>query len=441
MQTFIIRAAILVLLCVSCQQPRSTGTVGAEAVADSLDSWSAQPVDSGLLQERQQKIASELDYYLSRHNVSDEGFEMVARYAERGDSSLQDYLPAGPITPLGMLRWRSVQRRGVGVERLPDGGMVYGHWHADTLTTGMRLDTTGIYAGQFDRYRQAHGHGTFRSTDGSYYEGHYERNLRSGGFGFSISPTNLLAGIWRDGRFLGERMSYTSDRIYGIDISRYQHEVGRKKYPISWYKLRINSLGRKARQNIKGAVDYPVSFVYVKATEGLSIHNRYYAADHAAARREGIKVGAYHFFSTRQSGRLQANYFLSQAVLSNGDLPPMLDIEPSDALIKQMGGPERLFQEVRAWIEVVERRTGARPLLYVNQRFVKKYLDLAPDLKQNYLIWIARYGEYKPDLHLAIWQLSADGRVRGIFGEVDINVFNGYEGQWNEFLQHECIRR
>jgi lysozyme len=55
-------------------------------------------------------------------------------------------------------------------------------------------------------------------------------------------------------------------------------------------------------------------------------------------------------------------------------------------------------------------------------------------------VWIARYGEYKPDIHLIVWQLSPDGRVQGITGEVDINVFNGYQTQFNEFIEKETIQ-
>ena len=48
--------------------------------------------------------------------------------------------------------------------------------------------------------------------------------------------------------------------------------------------------------------------------------------------------------------------------------------------------------------------------------------------------------EYKPDIHLIVWQLSPDGRVQGINGEVDINVFNGYQTQFNEFIEKETIQ-
>jgi lysozyme len=50
-------------------------------------------------------------------------------------------------------------------------------------------------------------------------------------------------------------------------------------------------------------------------------------------------------------------------------------------------------------------------------------------------VWIARYGEYKPDVKLVYWQLSPEGRVNGITGPVDINVFNGYQGQWEDFIR------
>jgi lysozyme len=38
-----------------------------------------------------------------------------------------------------------------------------------------------------------------------------------------------------------------------------------------------------------------------------------------------------------------------------------------------------------------------------------------------------------------MWQLSSTGRVKGITGDVDINVFNGYADQWQEFLSEGVI--
>ena len=150
-------------------------------------------------------------------------------------------------------------------------------------------------------------------------------------------------------------------------------------------------------------------------------------------------MGAYHFFSTQTPPEEQAEHFLEYTRFRPGDMPPMLDIEPSDRQIEEMGGPEVLFDHIRTWLDMVERQTKTRPLLYINQRFVNNYLPLAPDLKERYHFCIARYGEYKPDIHLDIWQLCADGRVQGITPEVDLNVFNGYQGQWEDFLQKVTI--
>ena len=392
------------------------------------------------LSQRRQLIMGELEYYLQRHNVVDEGFDMVARYAEKGDSTLTTYMPQGNLVLTNALAVLNRKREGKQVVKDPYGRIIIGTFHNDTLVSGIRIDPQGTYAGQFNRHLQACGHGSYQQSDGTYYEGHWEEDYQHG-FGFSVSTTNLKAGQWKRGRFLGERMQYTTERIYGIDISRYQHEKGRRRFNINWKQLRITHLGRRiSEQRINGDVDYPVSFVYIKSTEGISINNRYFAADYNRCHHLGIPVGAYHFFSTRQDPSSQASHFLKHTRFRKGDLPPMLDIEPSDHLIKQMGGAEVLFKNIRIWLKIVERVTGARPLLYVNQRFVNTYLDIAPDLKRDYHFWIARYGEYKPDIHLDLWQLSSDGVVRGIQGTVDLNVFNGYQGQWEEFLREQTIK-
>ena len=92
------------------------------------------------------------------------------------------------------------------------------------------------------------------------------------------------------------------------------------------------------------------------------------------------------------------------------------------------------MRRIRIWMQIVEHRTGKKPILYVNQNFIFNHMKDAADIKQKYNVWIARYGAYKPDVKLAYWQLSSTGRVKGIMGDVDINVFNGYQGQFSEFV-------
>lgn len=418
-------------------------------------------------------IRQELSYYLDRHNVQDEGFDMVAErvtvlvnentrlekwrdalsaidntthlYVKRVASRTRlDSITPSPIF-VGIDggcwtqgRWLKVERTGKGIGFDYSGQLVAGKWNADTLENGTRYDEDGIYRGQTDRWMQASGHGSYSYPDCT-YEGHFD-NDREDGFGVAVSTQKLRAGEWKAGKFRGERMQYTSERIYGIDISKYQHGKGRKKYPINWSQLRIVNLGHISKKRVNGEVNYPVSFVYIKSTEGTTIRNRYYTSDYTQARKHGIKVGAYHFFSTRTSGAMQARFFLKNTRFRSGDLPPVLDVEPTAAHIRQMGGVDAMFRNIRQWLKAVQGATGVKPVLYVSQSFVNKYLDAAPDIKKNYNVWIARYGEFKPDVKLLFWQLSPDGRVRGIHGDVDINVFNGYRSQFDEFIQQNCIR-
>ena len=383
-------------------------------------------------------VDDELKYYFDRHNVQDEGYEMVANYAQYGDTLLAR-MPQERLTLFNVGHWRGISRQGTGIERDTTGRIIVGHYEADTLTTGIRLDSAAIYSGDFGG-NMANGHGCCVTQDGTYYEGQWANDRRQG-FGFAISPTtHLRVGQWNGDCYLGERMHYTGERIYGIDISRYQHGHGRKKYPILWNQLRITYLGNKNQKNAKGTVDYPVSFVFIKSTESTNIRNPFYAQDYLIARQQGIPIGAYHFFSYKTSGSAQASHFLMNTLFKKGDLPPVLDLEPYPSQIAAMGGPQVLFKHVRQWLQAVERRTKVKPILYVSQSFVNRYLPEAPDLKRDYQVWIARYGEYKPDVKLAVWQLSPNGRVRGIHGEVDINVFNGYHTQWEAFLEEMTLK-
>ena len=338
--------------------------------------------------------------------------------------------------------WKDYRREGMAVVLDSLGRTVMGLCRADSLVTGVRADSIGIYIGDFSQ-NKAHGHGAYYADNG-YHEGHWENDRRQG-FGLQLfTPSDeaprLRVGEWSKDKFQGERMRYTSERIYGIDIARYQHGRGRRPVPILWDKLRITSIGKKSSHNVSGTADYPISFIYIKSTEGTSVRNKFYVNDYAQARKHGIRAGAYHFFSVKSSGAAQAKHFIQNTLFREGDLPPVLDIEPTKAQIQYMGGPEVMFRHIRVWLKAVEQRTKVKPILYVNQMFVNNYLSTQPDLKRDYRIWIARYSEYKPDLRLTYWQLCPDGRVTGIQGYVDINVFNGYQRQFEEYLAEETIK-
>lgn len=319
------------------------------------------------------------------------------------------------------------------------GASYIGEWHGDTLTSGWALCGDTVYCGAFDDSLRYAGEGILMTTE-TCYSGEWSDGVRSG-MGVNLAPGKIVyCGRWKNDSFVGEKMIYTNERVYGIDISRYQHEIKRKRYSINWNSMRIISLGKRHANNVIGRADFPVSFCYIKATQGIRIKSRYYAQDAKDARRHGVAVGAYHFFAPA-SGVTQANFFMSVASPRVGDLPPMLDVELTDKQIRGMGGAEAMCREMLAWLKVVGQRTGTKPVIYVSQNFVNKYLYDAPRELQDYPIWIARYSEYRPFVRLQFWQLSADGKVAGIHGDVDIDVFNGSHEQFQEFVRESCVRK
>lgn len=329
--------------------------------------------------------------------------------------------------------WHDGMRQGRGTVRDHNGILIDGIWDHDTLVTATRQDSTGTYDGEMDDKFRANGYGKFIDSLNTYYEGQWKDGKRTG-FGFSSQHRYFRVGEWAHDVYKGERLHYTSERVYGIDLSKYQHIHGKKLHTIDWDRLRITHLGSLSKKNVSGEIDFKVSFIFIKSTEGASMINPYYNADYAAARKRGYPVGTYHYFTHRTFGSQQAWYFLSNSHFKKGDLPPVLDLEPLPSQVKKMGGASGMWSRVRNWLQIVEKETGMRPILYISQTFANRWLDAAPDIKRDYPVWIARYGDYKPDVKLWIWQLAPDGKVRGIAGHTDINVFNGYRNEFKHWL-------
>lgn len=424
----------LVLCLCSCQDRKQShndgGTYARLTASERKAADSALTVAAG--------VNRDVKYYLRTHNVLDNGFDIVAtfekEYKKHFDSLAKRSVQLERVAAFQALDLQQCTAPPLclDIHKAP-----LEHIHS---ADG---DSIGFYQGGRNVAGQPSGYGIFRGCNGSYYEGEWLAGMRYG-VGLQITPgKRLKLGEWKEDRYLGERITYTPDRTYGIDISRYQHEQERmvkkrikgrrgryitrmvkhvEHFNINWSALRITSLGTYSKKKIVGEVDYPVSFIYIKSTEGTTVRNAYFASDYVNSKRHGYKTGAYHFFSVRTTGKAQGLHFLQNSRYEKGDLPPVLDIEPSDAQIREMGGVRFLFANVRSWLSVVEKRLGVKPVLYVSNRFVNKYLVQAPDLLENYEVWIARYGEFRPEINLVSWQLCQDGRVRGIHGPVDISV-------------------
>jgi len=192
--------------------------------------------------------------------------------------------------------------------------------------------------------------------------------------------------------------------IHGIDIS---HHQGR----IDWRELKNNGM----------IDDFPVRFVMIKATEGASRLDENFNDNFYQAREYGFTRGAYHFYSVHSSARAQAEYFLRQVKLEKGDLPPVLDVEHKP----KHQTDDEFRRSVKLWLDIVEDHYKVKPIIYTYYKFKMKYLS--DSIFDDYHYWIAHYyvdsmaykGPWK------FWQHTDVGRLPGINGYVDFNIYNG----------------
>ena len=190
--------------------------------------------------------------------------------------------------------------------------------------------------------------------------------------------------------------------VHGIDISHYQGYI-------DWLELMQSRL-----------TDYPIEFVFMKATEGGDHGDDTFARNFSEAGKHGFIRGAYHFFSPKTDPLKQADFFIRTVKLAPGDLPPVLDVEVTGKKTKK-----ELQQNIKRWLDRVEAHYGVKPILYTSYKFKTRYLD--DSIFNTYPYWIAHYYvdsvKYEGKWHF--WQHSDVGTVPGIDEDVDLNVFNG----------------
>lgn len=194
----------------------------------------------------------------------------------------------------------------------------------------------------------------------------------------------------------------------GIDVSGHQHPNGTS---INWSKVRADG----------------VTFAFIKATEGKTYENPYFASDWSSSGSVGIYHGAYHFARpSLGSAATQASHFVSTAGLADqpGDLPPALDLEDTGGL-----GVKALRTWTANWLEKVEDLTGRKPIIYTSPSFWENRMGNSTAFTA-YPLWIANYKVSAPHVPggwptWTFWQGASDGSVSGISGSVDMDAFNG----------------
>jgi lysozyme len=191
--------------------------------------------------------------------------------------------------------------------------------------------------------------------------------------------------------------------IHGIDVSRHQRDI-------DW-----EAVSNMFDEQIG------VSFAFIKATEGRTVGDDYFDYNWKQCKKNNILRGAYHFFRPHLTAEEQANFFFSKVKLDREDLPPVLDIE-----IKGSASPAVLKSKVKRWLVLTEKHYGITPIIYTNYFFYKNYFSGKEF--EKYPFWIAHYQTLDLNEKTTtwnFWQHNEKGKVNGIRGGVDFNVFKG----------------
>lgn len=184
----------------------------------------------------------------------------------------------------------------------------------------------------------------------------------------------------------------------GIDVSQWQGPVD------------FEAVGRAG-----------IELVYLKASEGENFVDPFFYRNYANAKNAGLSVGFYHYLKARSadSARREACHLIRVTEGLVGEARPVLDLEDLAGLT----GAE-LKETALAFLLGVEWYSNQSPAIYADAQTVA----LLDPVFAAWPLWIARYGagapgEVCPWTDWAGWQYTDRGRVAGIQGNVDRDLF------------------
>ena len=196
--------------------------------------------------------------------------------------------------------------------------------------------------------------------------------------------------------------------INGIDISRYQAHI-------NWEKV--------APQ---------IDFVFIRATSGKRYVDPLFEEHYSNAKDKNVPIGVYHYFIFHQNGLEQAQHFLQTLGNNEFELPLVVDVEEHPTYGPASFNQKKTVENLKSFIETVEKATKEKMIIYTNIECFDKYI------KRNFPtqhLWICTFkGKQSLPSKWLFWQTTHTGKIRGIKGHVDINVFNGNRKAWESFI-------
>ena len=197
--------------------------------------------------------------------------------------------------------------------------------------------------------------------------------------------------------------------VHGVDVSRWQGDI-------DWATLRT-----------QGA-----NFVYIKATDGGDHLDPMFRKNWDGAHKAGLKRGAYHFFYWCRVASEQADWFIRNVPKVEGALPPVIDVEYNhQSSCRQRVPRAKVLEKMQVFMDRLEAHYGQRPIIYTPPDF---YADNLKGEFLDYPFWLRSVAAHPsvryPGRDWVFWQYSGSGLSQGVNEQIDLNVFNGSEKQW-----------
>lgn len=213
---------------------------------------------------------------------------------------------------------------------------------------------------------------------------------------------------WQEFRTSPPYVDFQRYPVKGIDISRHN-----------------------GMMNFDAIADDGIEFVFIKASEGASHRDENFELNYGKAVRAGLSVGAYHFFRFDVDGITQALNFINAVKRCRLNVGAVIDVEEYGN--KADVSTEVVSEQVAAMADYLTMK-GFRVIIYTNK---EGYYDYIYGKLGNYPLWICSFSDVPINAEWTFWQYNHRGRVKGIKGDVDLNVFCGSKEQWDRFMDKE----
>lgn len=215
---------------------------------------------------------------------------------------------------------------------------------------------------------------------------------------------------WWYGDVVIDRSKYP---VLGIDVSSHNGDI-------DFYKVKNDGY----------------SFVIIKASEGVDHLDSLFATNYDRAKANDLKVGAYHFFRKKTDGLNQAKNFLEAVGWRKFDMPLIIDVEDWSNDDVNDNITQKHFD---AMVDNLRSR-GYQVMVYTNGNGYKKYVK---DGQVNVNLWLCSFKNPDDikDIPHQLQQYSHWGKVRGVDGEVDLNVFNGSQKEWDQWIENNINKQ